>query len=133
MSKKTFVAFALLAAAAPLFAHHSFAAEYDDKKPVKLVGTIANVEWLNPHIWIYVDAKDEKGAVVRWQCEGGAPNSLIRQGWSKSSLKTGDSVTIEGFMAKDATHTCNSRSVVLADGRRVLAGSNEDGGPNSKK
>src|SRR6185369_16777234 len=104
MTKSSWMAAALLAVTAvtaPLFAHHSFAAEYDDKKPVKLKGTIASVEWLNPHVWIYIDAKDESGATARWQCEGGAPNTLTRQGWSKLTLKPGDAVTVEGFMAKD--------------------------------
>jgi hypothetical protein len=122
----------LLLAAMPAFAHHSFAAEYDASKPITLKGTVAKVEFLNPHVWIYVDAKGEGGAVTRWQCEGGAPNSLKRQGWTSSSLKIGDAVTIEGFRAKDATNTCNSRSIQLPDGRKVFAGSAEDGGPNAK-
>jgi hypothetical protein len=122
----------LLGAAAPVFAHHSFAAEFDDKKPVALKGTVTNVEWQNPHIWVYLDVKDENGAVAHWQCEGGAPNGLTRQGWSKASLKSGDQITIEGFRAKDGTNTCNSRSVKLPDGRTVFAGSAEDGGPNGR-
>ena len=115
-----------------LYAHHSFAAEYDANKPVTLKGTVAKVEFMNPHVWIYIDAKNETGVVTRWQCEGGAPNSLRRQGWTQSSLKVGDSVTIEGFLAKDATNTCNSRSITLPDGRKALAGSAEDGGPNAR-
>src|SRR5947209_4853840 len=103
----------LLAAAVPVFGHHSFAAEFDDKKPVTLKGTVTKLDWLNPHIWIYIDAKDEKGAVTAWQCEGGPPNTLTRQGWSKNSLKIGSEITIEGFRAKDATTTCNSRAVML--------------------
>ena len=123
----------LLAAAAPLFAHHSFAAEFDDKKPVDLKGTITKVEWLNPHVWLYLDVKDESGAVTHWQCEGGAPNGLTRKGWSKSTLKPGDEIAIEGYRAKDATNTCNSRSVRLPDGRKVFVGNAEDGGPNARK
>ncbi len=122
----------LLAAAAPVFAHHSFAAEFDDKKPVTLKGTVTKLEWLNPHIWIYLDAKDQTGAVTKWQCEGGPPNSLTRQGWSKNSLKIGSEITIEGFGAKDATNTCNSRSVMLPDGKKLFAGSAEDGGPGGR-
>ena len=122
----------LTAAAIPVLAHHSFAAEYDDKKPVTLVGSVVKTEWLNPHVWLYVDVKDDKGNLVRWQCEGGAPNSIIRQGWSRNTLKEGDKVTIEGFRAKDSTNTCNSRSVKLPNGRQVFAGSADDGGPNAK-
>jgi hypothetical protein len=121
----------LLAAVIPVFAHHSFAAEFDDKKPVTLKGTVTKLEWLNPHIWIYLDAKDEKGAVSKWQCEGGPPNSLTRQGWSKNSLKVGSEVTIEGFGAKDASNTCNSRSVTV-DGKKLFSGSAEDGGPGAR-
>ena len=122
----------LLAITAPLFAHHSFAAEFDDKKPVALKGTITKVEWLNPHVWLYLDVKDDSGAVQHWQCEGGAPNGLTRQGWSKSTLKAGDEIAIEGYRAKDATNTCNSRSVKLPDGRRVFVGNAEDGGPSAR-
>ena len=124
--------FGLLISATPVLAHHSFAAEFDDKQPVTLKGTVAKIDWMNPHIWIYIDAKDESGKVTRWQCEGGPPNTLTRNGWTKSALKEGDQVTIEGFKAKDATNTCNGRSVTLPDGRKVFAGSAEDGGPNKK-
>jgi hypothetical protein len=119
----------LCISALPILAHHSFAAEYDDKKPVTLQGTITKVEWMNPHIWIYLDGKDASGKADKWQCEGGAPNSLTRNGWNKNSLKVGDAVTIEGYLAKDGSKSCNSRSVVLPDGRSVFAGSTEDGGP----
>jgi uncharacterized protein DUF6152 len=122
----------LLLAAVPVIAHHSFAAEYDSAKPITLQGKVTKVEFMNPHIWVYLNAKDEGGKMATWQCEGGAPNSLKRQGWSKDSLKEGDEITIEGFRAKDGTNTCNSRSVKLSDGRKLFAGSAEDGGPNAK-
>jgi hypothetical protein len=112
----------IVGAAAPLLAHHSFAAEYDASKTVTLNGTVVKVEWLNPHIWIYIDAKDDSGKVVRWQCEGGAPNSLVRNGWTRDSLKSGEQVTINGALAKDASNTCNASRVTLADGRRLFAG-----------
>lgn len=112
-----------LLSAASMFAHHSFSAEFDASKPVTLKGTVIKVDWLNPHIWIYVDVKDESGKLVHWQCEGGAPNSLTRNGWTKNQLKEGDGVTIEGTLAKDASNTCNASRVALPDGRRVFAGS----------
>ena len=117
----------LLLVPVSLAAHHAFAAEFDRAKPVKVQGTVAKVEWMNPHIWIYVDTKDDTGAVVRWQCEGGSPNTLTRQGWRKDSLKEGDQVTIDGYRAKDGSNTCNSGSVTLADGKRLFAGSSLEG------
>ena len=123
----------LLSAALPMLAHHSFAAEFDDNKKITLKGKVAKVEWQNPHIWVYIDAKDEKGTSTRWQCEGGPPNSLTRAGWTRDSLKEGDDVTIEGFRAKDGTNTCNSRSVTLPNGKKVFAGSADDGGPKARE
>ncbi|HTA44269.1 MAG TPA: DUF6152 family protein [Bryobacteraceae bacterium] len=122
----------LVAAAVPLLAHHSFAAEYDANAKLTLKGTVTKVDWMNPHIWVYVDAKDEAGKMIHWQCEGGPPNTLTRNGWTKDALKIGDEVTIEGFRAKDGTNTCNSRSVTLPDGRRVFAGSADDNGPKAR-
>lgn len=123
----------LVAAAVPLVAHHSFAAEYDSNAKLTLKGTVTKVDWMNPHIWIYVDAKDDTGKMVHWQCEGGPPNTLTRNGWTKDALKNGDEITIEGFRAKDGTNTCNSRSVTLPDGRRVFAGSADDNGPKGER
>lgn len=133
MKTKLVLSIAALAisAAMPLFAHHSFAAEYDSNKKLTLTGTVVKVDWMNPHIWIYIDAKDDKGSPIRWQCEGGPPNTLSRNGWTKDALKPGDMVTVEGFAAKDGTHTLNSRSVVLPDGRKVFAGTADDGAPKT--
>jgi hypothetical protein len=130
-AKLAVFAMGALSAAIPMFAHHSFSAEFDNSKPVTLKGTVTKVDWLNPHIWIYMDVKDDKtGAVASWQCEGGAPNALTRSGWTKNDLKKGDAVTVNGTLAKDASKTCNASSVVFADGRRVFAGSsNPDAAP----
>ena len=113
---------ALLAAAVPSSAHHSFAAEFDATKPVELTGVVTKVEWMNPHIYFYVDVKDETGKVTNYACEGGAPNGLYRNGWRKDSLKPGDEVSIDGWRAKDGSNTVNAGSVVLPDGKRVFAG-----------
>jgi hypothetical protein len=119
-----------LLSAASMFAHHSFSAEFDASKTVTLKGNVTKVDWLNPHIWIYLDVKDNAGKVAHWQCEGGAPNSLTRNGWTKNDLKQGDAVTINGTLAKDASNTCNASQVALPDGRRVFAGSsNPDAQP----
>ena len=120
-----------LLAAIPAFAHHSFAAEYDAKKPVKLVGTITKVELVNPHGWVYIDVKNAEGKVENWGCETGAPNALIRRGWRKDTLKAGDVITVDGFRAKDGTTTMNARSVTFANGKSVFAGSSDDGAPQT--
>jgi hypothetical protein len=122
----------LLAATLPLAAHHSFAAEFDSAKAVSLQGVVTKLDWMNPHIWIYLDTKDESGAMAHWQCEGGPPNTLTRNGWTKDSLKIGDQVNIEGFRSKDGSNTCNARSVKLPSGKSVFAGSAEDGGPSKR-
>jgi hypothetical protein len=111
-------------AVTPVTAHHSFAAEFDQNKTVILRGAVTKLEWANPHIWVYLDAKaDAKDdPAARWRCEGGAPNTLTRNGWSKESLKPGDQVVIDGYLAKDGSKTCNMRSVKFPDGRSVFAG-----------
>jgi hypothetical protein len=112
-------------AALPLAAHHSFEAQFDSKKPVTIKGKVTKVDWMNPHIYLHVDGVDDKGVAAQWDCEGGNPNSLRRNGWTKFTIKAGDEITIDGTRAKDGTNTCNARSVKLADGTRVLAGSSE--------
>jgi hypothetical protein len=104
-------------------AHHSFDAEFDRTKPVKLTGAVTKVEWGNPHIWVFIDVKDAAGKVENWGVEGGAPNALFRNGWRKDSLKVGDEVTVEGFRGRDGSLRANANRVTLPDGRRVFAGS----------
>jgi Family of unknown function (DUF6152) len=116
----------------PMLAHHSFDAEFDRAKRVSLTGTVTKLEWMNPHIWVYLDVKDDAGKVTKWQCEGGAPNMLKRSGWNRESLKEGDKITIDGALSKDGTNTCNANSVVMADGKRVFAGSSEGDRPKGK-
>jgi hypothetical protein len=113
----------LLAVGLQVFAHHSFAAEYDEKKVMTLKGTVTRLEWTNPHVRFYVDVKDDKGVVTNWDLELMSVNTLTRAGWDRHTLKAGDEVTVTFYLAKDGTKRGNARgSVALADGRKIFAG-----------
>lgn len=121
----------LYLAALPLaFAHHSFASEFDSSKPITVNGVITKLEWTNPHTWIYVDGKDENGKAVSWSFECAAPSLLVRRGIVKTTLKAGDTITIEGFRAKDATNVASSTYVTFPDGKKLRTG--VVGGPNEQ-
>jgi hypothetical protein len=124
---------ALLSATAAIDAHHSFAAEFDADQPITIKGTIARIDLVNPHSWLYVDVKNPDGTVVRWNVEMGAPNALIRRGVTKASVPVGAEVTVEGFRAKDGSRTANGRTVTLADGRGLFTGSSYQGGDAAPK
>lgn len=121
------IAFAL--AAVPLLAHHSFSAEFDATKSITLKGVVTKVDWANPHVYFYIDVKDPNGAVVNYACETDGPNALIRRGWKRDSLKAGDQIIVDGYLAKDGSKFADARMVMLPDGRKIFAGSSDDGGP----
>lgn len=123
-------ALGLLVAAVPVIAHHSFAAEFDANKPVKVTGTVTKVEWKNPHVYFYLDVKEDDGKVTNWGMEMGSPNGLMRQGWTRNSMKVGDVVSVEGSRARDGSAIGNARSVTLAStGQRLFAASSQNTTP----
>ena len=123
----------LFMSAAPVFAHHAFAAEFDAKRPVKLRGTVAKMEWINPHAWIHVDVKGEDGNVVSWMIEAGTPNTLFRRGFTKNSLAQGTEILVDGYQAKDGSNRANGRDVTFVDGRKLFLGSSGTGAPYDEK
>ena len=123
------LAAAVLGTGGSAFAHHSFAAEFDGSRSVRLTGTITRIEWSNPHSYFFIDVKDEKGNVANWGCEGAGPGALTRRGWKKGDVKLGDTLIVDGYPAKDGSHLVDARRVTLPDGRTVSGGSAGDGGP----
>jgi hypothetical protein len=109
-----------------VYAHHSFVAEYDGNKPIMLTGAVTKIEWTNPHARFYIDVKDASGKVVNWELELGSPNTLIRYAWKRDTMKVGDTVTVEGYLAKDGTKMANAKTVKFADGKLFNAGSSAD-------
>jgi hypothetical protein len=113
---------ALLLIVMRVSAHHAFAAEYDENKLVTVSGTVTAFKWTNPHAWLYVDARDQNGEVTSWGFEMGSPGGLTRRGWTKTELKEGDQVTLDGYAAKDGRNVANARTVTLPDGRKLFGG-----------
>jgi hypothetical protein len=131
MNMRLLSAAVLLLSAAGADAHHSFAAEFDGNKPVRLTGTLTKIEWTNPHTYFHLDVRDSKGNVSSWTCEASNPAALSRQGWKKGDVKFGDALVVDGYLARDGSQFIDARRIRLPDGRSLFTGSAGDGGPSS--
>jgi hypothetical protein len=135
MTAPRFIAFTALLitlAALPVVAHHSFSAEYDANKPVKLTGKVVEMRWTNPHAWIHIAVKGKDGKVVNWACETGGANALYRRGWRKEDLVAGTSLVVDGYQARNGSNTANATSITLTDGRKLFAGSSQGANTSGK-
>jgi hypothetical protein len=131
-TKFMWAAFGLLLSAVSAYAHHAFSAEFDEKKPVKLRGTVTQMEWINPHAWIHLAVKGSDGAVVSWMIEAGPPNALLKRGWNKNSLPAGTEIVVEGYQAKDGAQRANGRDITFPDGKKLFVGSSGTGAPDER-
>src|SRR5215475_5253263 len=117
----------------PVSAHHAFAAEFDAKKPIKIRGTVTKMEWINPHAWIHIDVKKQDGTVEEWMIEAGTPNTLLRRGFTRDSLKAGTEVIVDGYQSKDGSLRANGRDITLPNGQTLFLGGSSPGAPYDEK
>jgi Family of unknown function (DUF6152) len=129
MSKTLTIVLVALFGSSTTFGHHSFMAEFDQRAPVTLDGVVTGIDWINPHIFFYIDVKNDKGKIVRWALETGSPNALMNRGWTRDTMKVGDHVKVYGYRAKEKPALAAARSVTFPDGRTLFGGQTDDGGP----
>jgi len=122
----------LLATALPVLAHHAFSAEFDANSPVELKGTVTRMEWINPHSWIHIDVVNEDGEIESWMVEGGAPNAILRRGFTADSLKAGTVIMVEGYQARDGSMRANGRDITFEDGTKLFVGAGSRGAPDGR-